>query len=261
MDADRTPTPRGHPTERGSWYGSSVGEGEAHGYGTDRILTADPGSGRLDTRDALTGVLDPDPKGGPGVGPVAVPEASELFDQLVSRRRAAFAPTSTGTEHTDGTSARAMPRGRRQDRPRPDRRLRWFCAVALAALAVAVPVGVNGRAQLHRTETQLTEVRARLHQTVIRARSAAAALTAVTAQATSAAQVLATETDQLASVQSQLASTEANVFANGVSINGLDTCLSGVEQALNQISLGDQHGAATTLDGVAGSCRAAAPSP
>ena len=53
---------------------------------------------------------------------------------------------------------------------------------------------------------------------------------------------LATETSQLAAAQAQLASTEANVFANGVSINDLDTCLSGVEQALNQISLGRPGG-------------------
>jgi hypothetical protein len=86
-------------------------------------------------------------------------------------------------------------------------------------------------------------------------------LTAVSAQATSAAQILATETAQLASVQSQLASAEADVFANGVSINDLDLCLSGVERALNQISLDDQAGAAATLDGVASSCRGAAPSP
>ena len=35
----------------------------------------------------------------------------------------------------------------------------------------------------------------------------------------------------------------SDVFAKGVSISQLDTCLSGVEQALNQISLGDQSGA------------------
>jgi hypothetical protein len=96
---------------------------------------------------------------------------------------------------------------------------------------------------------------------VDRARQAETTWAAVSAQATSAAQLLATETTQLALVQSQLASAEADVFANGVSINDLDTCLSGVEQALNQISLDDQSGAATTLDGVAASCRGALPSP
>ena len=133
--------------------------------------------------------------------------------------------------------------------------------MVLVVLAAGVAMGASSRAQLHRTDAELTAVRARLHQTVGRARQAESRLAAVTAQATSAAHLLSTETAQLASVQSQLASTEANVFANGVSINNLDTCLSGVEQALNEISLGDQHDAATTLNGVAASCRAATPAP
>ena len=85
------------------------------------------------------------------------------------------------------------------------------------------------------------------------------ALGSVTAQSAAAARTLATETSQLAAVEAQLAATEANVHADGVSIDDLDTCLSGVEQALNEISIDDQHGAASTLDGVAAPCRAAEP--
>ncbi len=145
---------------------------------------------------------------------------------------------------------------------RPHRwRLRTVYAAVVVVLVVGVAVGVTSRARLHRTDVELTSTQVRLRHTVAQARRAEAKLTAVSAQASSAAHLLGTETAQLASVQSQLASAEADVFANGVSINELDLCLSGVEQALNQISLNDQSGAATTLDGVAGSCRAAAPSP
>ena len=45
----------------------------------------------------------------------------------------------------------------------------------------------------------------------------------------------------------------------GVSISNLDTCLAGVEKALNQIALANQTGAAATLQGVASNCRAAEP--
>jgi hypothetical protein len=45
-----------------------------------------------------------------------------------------------------------------------------------------------------------------------------------------------------------------------VSISDLDICLSGVEKALNQISLGNRNGAATTLNGASPSCRGAQPS-
>jgi septal ring factor EnvC (AmiA/AmiB activator) len=134
-------------------------------------------------------------------------------------------------------------------------------AVGVALLAAALAAGVGAHAQLDRTNAELTVVRARLHLTVDRAHRAQAGLAAVTAQSTDAARTLATETSQLASVEAQLASTESNVFANGVSINNLNACLSGVEQALNQISLNDQQGAAATLNGVAASCRASEPTP
>jgi hypothetical protein len=129
----------------------------------------------------------------------------------------------------------------------------------VVVLAVAVSVALGARDRLHGTDAQLVATRARLAGTVASAHRAEAALGLVNAQSTAAADTLATETAQLASVQAQLASTEANVSADGVSINNLDTCLSGVEQALNEISIDDQHGAASTLDGVAAACRAAEP--
>ncbi len=47
---------------------------------------------------------------------------------------------------------------------------------------------------------------------------------------------------------------------DGVNIANLDTCLAGVNQALNEISLGDQSGAGAILDRYAGNCQAAEPS-
>jgi len=255
MDADRTPSARGGPTVATSWRGvDDTGNGNgAHRPRTHRTLTHDTPTERFATGDVLTDPAGPDRRRDHALGPVAVPEASDLFDELVSRRRY---PVAQAPMHT------RLLRDRKAARPqRSGIRLGWAYVVVLVALAVAVAVGATSRAQLHRTDTQLTAVRARLHQTVGRARAADTALHAVSAQANGAARLLVTETDQLASVQSQLASTEANVFANGVSINNLDTCLSGVEQALNEISLGDQHDAATTLNGVAASCRAATPAP
>ena len=260
MDADWTPSARGRSADPGSWRGWPENGDGTRGNRTDPLRTGGVGPDRFDAGEVVTGVLDPGLRSGGGIGPVAVPEASDLFDQLVTRRRTPIVPAHRPPDrYPDRTPDPGLVRrrGRRWGR----RRLGWTYAVVIVMLAAVVAVGVSSRAQLHRTDDELTAVRARLHQTVQRARQAEAGLAAVTAQATSAAHLLATETGQLASVQSQLATTEANVFANGVSINDLDTCLSGVEQALNQISLNDQTGAATTLNGVAGSCRAAAPSP
>ncbi|HEY5097306.1 MAG TPA: hypothetical protein VII46_04625, partial [Acidimicrobiales bacterium] len=116
----------------------------------------------------------------------------------------------------------------------------------LVVLAVALSVAFGARSRLHGTDTQLVATRSRLAGTVARAHRAEAALGVVSAQSAAAGRTLAVETSQLASVQAQLATTEANVSADGVSITNLDTCLSGVEQALNQISIGDQGGAAST---------------
>jgi len=140
-------------------------------------------------------------------------------------------------------------------------RLPLLYALALALLVTVLFVAVDTRARIHRTDTDLTSVRAQLRQTIGRAHRAQAGLVTVTAQSSAAASTLATETSELAAAEAQLESAEANVFTNGVSINSLDACLAGVEQALNQISLNDQSGAATTLDGVAAACRGAEPSP
>jgi hypothetical protein len=131
----------------------------------------------------------------------------------------------------------------------------------LALLIGGVVVAVTANHGLRATNHQLTAVRVRLEQTIGRAQVAEHHLKAVAAESTAAGTTLSTETAQLTAAQAQLASTEADVFTNGVSIGQLDTCLAGVERALNQISLNDQQGAEASLDGVATACRAAEPSP
>ena len=252
MDAEGTPRARRRWTEPGAWRATTEGGDPRLRGGADRDGSRASRPERHDSGEAVTGVLDPDPMAERGVGPGSVPEASDLFDALVPRPRTPSLPAP-------GRRARSTVRG--DDRRPARRRTGWAYAVVLTVLALSVVVGLSSRAQLHRTDTELATARSTLHRTVDRARAAEARLAAVQAQATSAAHLLSTETAQLASVQAQLASTEANVFANGVSINDLDTCLSGVEQALNQISLNDQGDAATTLNGVAAACRAATPSP
>jgi hypothetical protein len=114
--------------------------------------------------------------------------------------------------------------------------------------------------QLGRTNRSLTSTRAELRRTLEQVATTGAALARITGQSTAAGQTLEMETAQLGTDQQQLAAAEANIHANGVSIADLDTCLSGVEKALNQISLGNKSGAVATLNGVASSCRKAQPS-
>jgi hypothetical protein len=152
-------------------------------------------------------------------------------------------------------------RDRGRERRRAARRLTAAYLAVLALLVGGLVVAVAANHRLHGTDDQLATVRVRLEHTISRARVAEHRLDTVTAESAAAGTTLGAETARLAAAQARLASTETDVFANGVSIGQLDTCLAGVERALNQISLNDQQGAAASLDGVATACRAAEPSP
>jgi hypothetical protein len=141
---------------------------------------------------------------------------------------------------------------------------RWVLPVAYAVGAVmlvaAVVVGVNAHAELNRARSSVSSTRAELRHAQGLVVEAKAGLTKYGGQADAARRALASTSAQLSADQAKLAADQVDVFSKGVSISQLDTCLSGVEQALNQISLGDPTGAATTLNGVAANCRAAEPS-
>jgi hypothetical protein len=250
MDSERTARRTDRPTGARSWRSTPGGEFGGAGDGAESSPTGGAGPREPDG-DVVTDLLDPEPATRRGNG-----ETSTFIGDPTTGRPSLPAK---------GSRRHVLPTAPADDETvRPNQR-RWRVRVAYAmvivALGVGVAIGVSSRAQLHRTDAEVASTQARLRHTLDQARRAEATLTAVSAQATSAASILATETAQLASVQSQLASAEADVFTNGVSINDLDLCLSGVERALNQISLADQAGAAATLDGVAASCRGAAPSP
>ena len=146
----------------------------------------------------------------------------------------------------------------------PPSRPRWRLVTAYVVVAVllmvAVVVGVQANRQLGRTDDSLQAVRGQLRTTTAQVAVARAQLAAADARTEAAQRTLDAESAQLASDQAQLAKAQAGVHAKGVSIGELDTCLSGVEKALNQIAVGDQSGAASTLDGVSANCQNAEPS-
>jgi hypothetical protein len=155
----------------------------------------------------------------------------------------------------DNGNDAAMPAGGRR---------RWgflvVCLVGVVLLSASTAVAVEAHAQQHRTDAALASVRARLSQMDTLLIEARAQLAVDTAQSNQAGHTLSTESAQLAADQAQLAQAQAGVYAQGVSISDLDTCLSGVEESLNQLSLGNESGAATTLSGVAATCQDAEPS-
>lgn len=60
-------------------------------------------------------------------------------------------------------------------------------------------------------------------------------------------------------VADQLDTAQADSSANGVDIQNLNVCLAGVQEALNQASVGDDSGAVSSLSSVATSCSHAGP--
>jgi hypothetical protein len=166
-----------------------------------------------------------------------------------------------GDDRADGddTDSSGAP-GEAGRRPRRRWRLVAIYVVVGALLVAAVVVGIQANRQLGRTDDSLNAIRGQLRQTTAQVAVARSKLAVVTGESAAAERTLETETTQLAADQSQLAQAQAGVHAKGVSISELDTCLSGVEQALNQIAVGDQGGAAATLNRVSAHCQSAEPS-
>ncbi len=132
--------------------------------------------------------------------------------------------------------------------------------VGVTVLAVLVVVGAEAHAGVIRDGRRLVAVRTELRGAETQLAAVRAELGATTGHSNSAASTLAQETAQLTAVRTKLAGTEADVFDQAIGITDLTTCLSGVQQALNQIAVGNESGGAATLDGVAASCRAVEPS-
>jgi chromosome segregation ATPase len=62
------------------------------------------------------------------------------------------------------------------------------------------------------------------------------------------------DTSQLLGAQTSLSAAQAHVSQQASLITSLQTCLAGVEKALNQLATGRQSGAIAALQGVSSSC-------
>jgi septal ring factor EnvC (AmiA/AmiB activator) len=106
------------------------------------------------------------------------------------------------------------------------------------------------RQSLDGTRSELAVVRADLA-------SLRTALQVVDGQITQSTTALADDQTQLQDAQTALAQSEGTVSSQVASINVLQTCLGGVTQALNALSVGDQSTAISALNSVTSSCQSA----
>jgi len=75
------------------------------------------------------------------------------------------------------------------------------------------------------------------------------------AELTATAHELGTAEASLSNTQTGLSDAEKSVASQGLDIAVLNTCLGGVEQALNEIAVGDDNGAVTSISAVSESCQ------
>jgi hypothetical protein len=126
-----------------------------------------------------------------------------------------------------------------------------------AALGYVVrdEVAANGRFAL--AHHQLDVTRGELAAMVTVLASLRHELTTVDDQVQQTGSDVASDTSQLESVRADLVSAQDHVTQQGQSIVSLQACLSGVEQALNALSVGDQGSTIAALDTSATSCQSA----
>jgi septal ring factor EnvC (AmiA/AmiB activator) len=134
---------------------------------------------------------------------------------------------------------------------------------AIAVVTFALGMGFFARNEIQ-TNTQFDNAHRSLNLTrrqikMVRADLASVRqdLFLVDGQVHQTATALATDTTQLHEVQAALTNAQANVSTQGSDITALQSCLGGVEQALNALSVGDQGSALAALGTVSTSCQSA----
>ena len=128
--------------------------------------------------------------------------------------------------------------------------------LGVALLAVSVWTDVQARTRARNEEAALAAANA--HLASLRHDVALTRLaTAVTAGKRNSLQTsIATTLSQLAATNASLATTNVHAFLQGASIDTLQTCLGGVQNALGQISANDNNKAAEDISAVSGPCSA-----
>jgi hypothetical protein len=150
------------------------------------------------------------------------------------------------------------PRARRQ-MSRRTRWILWIAAGALfaAALGYLIPDQVRARDQYGQAHTALGVARQQTHAVTAQLDELRRDLNILETQVGSDSTALSQDSSQLLGAQTSLAAAQAHVTQQASLITSLQTCLVGVEQALNELAVGKQSNAIAALNFVSASCTAA----
>ena len=129
----------------------------------------------------------------------------------------------------------------------------------LSAGCILLGTDLRGRADVRRTQTQLTTTQSQESQGRLHLLSTQTKVGTASADVRSLQASISRTQASLATTNAAIASTEQGLFFGGFNISALNNCLAGVTQALDQIAVGQRAGALSSLGAASPSCDAAKP--
>ncbi len=173
------------------------------------------------------------------------------------------APDESEASDDSGTHEASTGRSRagqsRAGRSRAGRALTAAAGAGLLTVTVLVGWGLHARAEAAGTNRATSSVRSQVHRTLDRLRATEGQRSAIAVHLRTAGTTLSFETALLRAEQSDLSRDQSAISAQGVNISELETCLTGVQETLNEISLDDDTDALSSLEAVIPACNAAGP--
>jgi len=173
------------------------------------------------------------------------------------------APDESEASDDSGTHEASTGRSRagqsRAGRSRAGRALMTAAGAGLLTVTVLVGWGLHARAEAAGTNRAASSVRSQVHRTLDRLRATEGQRSAIAVHLRTAGTTLSFETALLRAEQSDLSRDQSAISAQGVNISELETCLTGVQETLNEISLDDDTDALSSLEAVIPACNAAGP--
>jgi hypothetical protein len=127
----------------------------------------------------------------------------------------------------------------------------------VAALGLLLTDQVRERASYNRTHTSLGVTQQRTRTVSAQLQELSRDLRVLETQVGSDATALSQDSSQLLGAQTTLSAAQAHVNQQASLITSLQGCLVGVEQALNELSVGNQGRAIAALNAVSASCTGA----
>lgn len=132
--------------------------------------------------------------------------------------------------------------------------------VLLAAFVFTAENDLRSRSDLRSSSSQLARASRDLASVRVRLAHAEKQLRSAKIENAAAGSSLSATQASLDATRKSLEGAQAGLYYQGYNLSTLDKCLSGVEQALNQLAVGQAPGALSSLNSVSASCRSASAS-